>query len=272
MSARVLRSPSTALLLAAAVIAPIAVQAQSDGANGEVEYYEPPVVKDAAGDVLSRPEFRNLPRLDLGPGGKTKELTPKSQEPDDEVRQVQRPRATGPLAELIASLFGGAVSMAVVLVMVVILGGIVALIALGLRRWERTTTQAARQSDGGTDDEETTPALMPGDRPADAWLTAARAAASAGRFDEALACLLLGAMGHTERAGWIRPRRGLTYRDYLRALPESSAWSVALDRLIRAYAPVGFGRRAATSEAFEAAVIPYETALAAEPTARAVSD
>jgi len=136
---------------------------------------------------------------------------------------------------------------------------------LGLKRWERAEKGAAKPDGDAAADDEPEATFSPGDRPADAWLAAARAAAAAGRFDDALSLLLLGAMGHAERAGLIRPRRGLTYRDYLRAVPDSSAWHGTLDRLIRAYAPVGFGRREATADVFEAAVGPYEAALVAEP-------
>lgn len=253
-----------AILVAASMhCAPAPTQAQAD-----VDYSQPPVVKDAAGDVLARPEFRNLPRLDLGPEGQSADsLKAQDEEKEKAARQVRtRTNGSGPLAEFIASLFGGAISLAVVVVLVAILGGIVALIVVGLRRWERTERRGATAGDDAATDDEPDSLLTPGDRPADAWLAAAREAAAAGRFDEALALLLLGAMGHTERAGLIRPRRGLTYRDYLRAIPETSAWYSTLDRLIRAYAPVGFGRRLATADAFDAVVRPYEAALAAEPT------
>jgi len=230
--------------------------------GGEVEYYEKGVVTDAANGVLSRPEFRNLPRLDLGPNGKKSEPL-KSRE---ELRKEQEVVVRSPSgSSFLSSLFGGAVSMAVVLVLAAVIGMIVALIVLGLKRWEGAEKGAEKPEGDAAADDEPESLVSPGDRPADAWLAAARAAAAAGRFDEALSLLLLGAMGHAERAGLIRPRRGLTYRDYLRAVPTSSAWHGTLDRLIRAYAPVGFGRREATADTFEAAVGPYEAALVAEP-------
>lgn len=239
------------------------VEAYEEGSPPEVEFYEPEVVTDAARDVLSRPEFRNVPRLDLGPGGTESEpLKSKEELRKEQEVEVRRPSAG---SNLLSGLFGGAVSMAVVLVLVVVLGAIVALIALGLRAWERTEKAAAKgDGDAGADDDPD-PLLTPGEKPADAWLAAARAAAAAGRFDEALSLLLLGAMGHAERAGLIRPRRGLTYRDYLRAVPDTSAWHGTLDGLIRIYAPVGFGRRHATSAVFESALGPYERALMLEP-------
>ena len=53
--------------------------------------------------------------------------------------------------------------------------------------------------------------------PADERLAAARSAAAAGRYGEAVAILLNGLTDRVELAGLIRPRRGLTAREYLRA-------------------------------------------------------
>lgn len=251
------------LLLASLLLVPSLAFSQ-DGEDGTwSDYAIPDDVRSASKSVLERPEFRNVPRLDLGPGGKKAEPI-KSKEEERKAREVEAPRPAGG-SGLLADLFGGAVSMMVVLVLVVVLGAIVALVVLGLKRWERAEKGTEKPDGDAAADDEPEPLVTPGERPADAWLAAARSAAAAGRFDEALSLLLLGAMGQAERAGLIRPRRGLTYRDYLRAVPDSSAWHGTLDRLIRAYAPIGFGRREATAAAFDAAVGPYEAALAAEP-------
>lgn len=258
-------------VILALLLIPLSAVAQNgppagDPANvtdaSELEYYEPTVVKDAARDVLDSPEFRNLPRLDLGPEGKKAEPL-KSKEEEKKEQRVQVRSSGG--GGLLSDLFGGVVSLSVVLILAVVIGAIVALVVLGLRHWERTEKDGDKPNGDATSEDEPEPLVTPGERPADAWLAAARASASAGRFDEALCDLLLGAMSHAERAGLIRPRRGLTYRDYLRAVPESSAWHGTLDRLIRSYAPVGFGRRPGTAAAFEAVVTPYEAALFAEP-------
>ncbi|MBA3313782.1 MAG: hypothetical protein H0T47_10900 [Planctomycetaceae bacterium] len=246
-------------------IAQDAVYEEPGDEGSDTEYHEPPIVRDAASEVLSGPEFRNLPRLNLGPDGTQAEaLKPKKDEKPEEV-QVRTPSAG---SELLSGLFGGAISLMVVGVLAVVLGAIVALIVLGIKRWERSEKAEARSDADAATNDDAEPMISPGERPADAWLAAAREAAAAGRFDEALALLLLGAMSHAERAGLIRPRRGLTYRDYLRAVPRDSAWHPTLSGLVQAYAPIGFGRREATSAAFEASVGPYERALAMEPTPR----
>lgn len=264
----------TATLLA--VSRPVSLIAQDEateqpnGVSSDAEYYEPPTVREAASDVFDGPEFRNLPRLNLGPDGEKAETLKPKKEDEQQQRQAEV-RAPSAGSEIISGLFGGAISMVVIAVLAVVLGAIIALIVLGIKRWERAEKPETRADADAATDDDVEPMISPGEKPADAWLAAAREAAAAGRFDEALALLLLGAMSHAERAGLIRPRRGLTYRDYIRAVPRDSAWHPTLSGLVRTYAPVGFGRREATSAAFEAAVGPYEQALRIEPTPNALS-
>lgn len=251
-------------LFTAFVVADVRAQDVDGSDLGDAEFFEPPVVRDAASDVLSSPEFRSLPRLNLSEDGTAAEpLKPKKDEPETDEVRVNAPSAG---SEFLAGLFGGAVTLVVVVIVAAVLAVIVALIVMGIRRWEREERREALADSDAATDEEAESTVTPGEKPADAWLAAAREAAAAGRFDEALALLLLGAMSHAERAGLIRPRRGLTYRDYLRAVPRGSAWHPTLAGLVNAYAPVGFGRREATSAAFEAMIAPYERALAVEPT------
>jgi hypothetical protein len=255
-----------ASLLSIACLCVAAELSAQEADLGDAEFYEPPVVRDAASEVLSSPEFRTLPRLNLGTdAAAAKPLKPKKEEAASEEVRIKTPSAG---SQLLAELFGGAVTLVVVVVIAAVLAGIVALIVLGIRRWEREERRNIEPDADAATDEEVEPTITPGERPADEWLAAARNAAAVGRFDEALALLLLGAMSHAERAGLIRPRRGLTYRDYLRAVPRSSAWHPTLAGLVNAYAPIGFGRREATSAAFETAVAPYERALLAEPPPR----
>lgn len=239
-----------------------------DADLGDAEFYEPPVVRDAATEVLGSPEFRSLPRLNLGAeGGDAEPLKPKKDEAKPEEVRINTPSAG---SEFLSGLFGSAITLVVAVILTAVLAAIIGLIVLGIRRWEKEERQNVSPDGDAATDEEVESAVTPGERPADEWLAAARKAASAGRFDEALALLLLGAMSHAERTGLIRPRRGLTYRDYLRAVPANSPWHPTLAGLVRVYAPVGFGRREATSAAFEAAVAPYERALAIEPTPQAL--
>ena len=237
---------------------------QSEGDRGEMDYSDPVLVKQVADNVLDSPEFRGLPQLDLDGGAQARQS-----EPDKPLLRLESSSSDsgspigGGFADFLRSLFGSAASILIALLIVSVAGGIVAAIFYIARSW-KIHEPPGTGGDDATDDEPA-PLVAPGDKSPDAWLAAARGAAAAGRFEEAISLLLLGAMGHAERAGLIRPRRGLTLRDYLRVVPASSAWHPALDRLIRTYAPIGFGRRSADARLFHDVAASYETALAAEP-------
>lgn len=112
---------------------------------------------------------------------------------------------------------------------------------------------------------ETVPDRAPGELPADAYIELARRLASEGKFREAVAQLLLGAMSQIERAGWIHFRRGLTYRDYIRATRDHGTAHEALREIVRTYEPLGFGRRPATGEHFIKSLERYEEGFRAIP-------
>lgn len=105
--------------------------------------------------------------------------------------------------------------------------------------------------------------LPPGDLPADEYLRRAQEYAGNGLFREAIVQLIKGAMSNTERAGLIRFRRGYTHRDYLRALRARPITFQSFRSMVAIYEPIGFGRRAATSEHFEASREAYAAGFAA---------
>ncbi|MFO0917544.1 MAG: hypothetical protein U0872_04425 [Planctomycetaceae bacterium] len=102
----------------------------------------------------------------------------------------------------------------------------------------------------------------PGELPADAYLELARKFAQEHRYREAVAHLLLGGMSSIERADLIRHRRGLTLRDYLRALRSQPAQYAGFQSMIHLYEPVGFGRRIASYQTFQDALAGYEQVVA----------
>lgn len=69
-----------------------------------------------------------------------------------------------------------------------------------------------------------------------------------GKYREAIAFVLFAAMSWTEAEGYIRPRRGLTHRDYSRALRRQQEASQAYRQILKLYEPLGFGRREATKD------------------------
>lgn len=126
---------------------------------------------------------------------------------------------------------------------------------------ERTGDRAL-DNDADGDDEprvgEEEAFAAPGDRPADAYVARARQLAGAGRFREAIAQLLLGAMSFVEHRELLRFRRGLTFRNYAAALSGLQAAQRAFRAIVRTYEPIEYGRREATRAHFEAAVASYE--------------
>jgi hypothetical protein len=100
--------------------------------------------------------------------------------------------------------------------------------------------------------------LPPGDLPADEYLRRAAELAQQGKFREAIGQLILGAMSRAERAGLIRFRRGLTNRDYLRALRSQGPQHEAFRAIVGVYEPICFGRRTAEANHYLASLGEYQ--------------
>jgi hypothetical protein len=101
--------------------------------------------------------------------------------------------------------------------------------------------------------------IPPGDLPADEYLRRAAELAGKGLYREAIGQLILGAMSRTERSGLIRFRRGLTNRDYLRALRGRAMQHHAFRTIVSVYEPICFGRRDAQIEHYRTSLDGYET-------------
>ena len=65
-------------------------------------------------------------------------------------------------------------------------------------------------------------------------------------------------MSHVERAGWVRFRRGMTVRDYLRAIHRHRSAYQGLRAIVRIFEPLTFGRREPTQDHFEKSLQGYE--------------
>jgi hypothetical protein len=101
--------------------------------------------------------------------------------------------------------------------------------------------------------------IPPGDLPADEYLRRAADLAAKGLYREAIGQLILGAMSFTERGGLIRFRRGLTHRDYLRALRARAPQYQAFRTIVAVYEPICFGRRPAAISHYQTSLDGYET-------------
>jgi hypothetical protein len=91
----------------------------------------------------------------------------------------------------------------------------------------------------------------PGELAADVYVGNARELAAIAEYKQAIRQLLLGAMSWIERRGMIRYRRGLTNRDYVRAVRRHRDRSQSLSGIIEAFERVYFGRRQATASSYE---------------------
>lgn len=212
-----------------------------DNANGST--------KDAAGDGVRRPS---------------------RQRPGDEKRKQETAETDG-LDSLLGSagsaaseLIGFLAQLFFWLVIAVVCVLIVGLVVMGLLNWQRQPRLRAVLSEGGTI--EMADDRAPGDVAADVYLAEAVRLAGQGQFAEALARLVWGGMSSIERAGWIRYRRGLTMRDYLRSTRSHPREHSAFRSLLAGYEPVGFGRRPATSDGFELALKSYRQGFVSSST------
>jgi hypothetical protein len=206
-------------------------------------------------EILSQPEFRRL-RL-----RRTEAQT--RQEPPEMPAWLKRllewlVSVFKPIAEFFG-FFGGLGNLGIVLAAVLIgsvVAGIVYLILrCGLSDWVSRRlgkTKTAEPLPGGGAD------APPGDLPGDVYLRRAAEYAARGNFREAVGQLLLGAMSNTERSGRIRFRRGLTYRDYIRALRPYPRQCTAFQSLVKTFEPLRFGRRVATANHYTNSLQSYE--------------
>jgi hypothetical protein len=96
--------------------------------------------------------------------------------------------------------------------------------------------------------ETTTP---PGELPSDEYVARAVSLADSGNYKAAVRELLLGTMSWIERHGLIRYRRGLSNRDYLRAVTNRPGQRESLRPIVLHFEQVYFGRREATAGGFK---------------------
>lgn len=210
----------------------------------------PPAAPADAGPAPTTPRptrdrTRSRPRADSGSDG------PRFDLPDV---------GLGGFASVLGGLLQGLAYLGIALAVVLI----VYLVVQALASWERRKTSGSDVATGGVslfaDDR------SPGETPADEFIRQALELAGAGQFREAMAQLLLGGMSRIERDRLIRYRRGLTFRDYLRVLRSNPPAYGGFRAMVDQYEPVNFGRREATRQSFETALIGYRSGFPQEAT------
>ena len=112
-------------------------------------------------------------------------------------------------------------------------------------------------SESAANEGELEPETSPAEIPADVYVSRARELAGSGKYRDAVSQLLLGAMSNIERAGLIRFRNGLTYRDYTRAVRGKVQMHQSMQTMVKIYEPLGFGRRVPTESHFEESLSGY---------------
>lgn len=150
------------------------------------------------------------------------------------------------------------------IVVAVMLGLIAYLIIKAIKDREQSVPSDI-QSGSAFEIGELEPEHPPGELPSDVYVSRARELAGRGEFRAAVAQLMLGAMSHVERHGFIRYRKGLTQRDYLRAVRGRAPMSDSYKQMLRIYEPLGFGRRAATRDHFDKSLDNYTAGFHARP-------
>ncbi len=107
--------------------------------------------------------------------------------------------------------------------------------------------------------------VPPGEQSPDHYASRAAEFASAGNYRDATRELLLAGMSTLERRQWIRYRRGLTNRDYVRAARRHGDLLRSFSTIVRRFDELYFGRRAATERLYEECLLEYERGIAAAP-------
>ena len=105
------------------------------------------------------------------------------------------------------------------------------------------------------------PSTPPGEIPSDEYMHRAMELAREGDNRRALRQLVLGGMSWIERAGLIRFRKGLTNRDYVRAVYRREQQRKRFAGIILNFERVYFGRREASDEQFQKCLAEYQNAF-----------
>ncbi|MDB4614374.1 DUF4129 domain-containing protein [bacterium] len=104
----------------------------------------------------------------------------------------------------------------------------------------------------------------PGEYPADEYERRAVGLAKSGNYKSAIRELVLGSMSWIERAGLIRYRKGLTNRDYIRAVWRKKVERASLEHIVLDFERAYFGRRVPDATSFELCLENYQRAFARE--------
>jgi len=126
------------------------------------------------------------------------------------------------------------------------------------------STEVDRPFADDGDDEAINPSRPAGEVPANEYARRAQTAAESGDYRTAIRELVLGSMSWTERVGLIRHRRGLTNRDYIRAIWRHVERRESLLQIVAAFERIFYGHRAADRLTFEACLSEFQKSFLSE--------
>jgi hypothetical protein len=253
-----------ALLLMAGLGFSLPAEANPEAQNPEEEGYVYPLrdeqeIRQTLGRILANPEYRRLaPRekseSEEAEGGWIERLlewleqwllpeSPSKEAPDS----WQLP---APLSLIIRWFF--------YLLVAGVVAAIVALIFKAVARGAPSADESKGKPEPLTTELSSRP---PGELPSEEYLNRALALAEGADYNAAVRQLLLGTMSWIERRGLIRYRRGLSNRDYLRAIAEKTRLREPFERIVLLFEQAYFGRRIATPEGFQECLREYRKAF-----------
>lgn len=171
---------------------------------------------------------------------------------------------------------GGGVSgfgdgLAKIFLWTVLIGLVIAVIWL-IASFIRVRNPHARVSSDGLFDDDVglgDLAVPPGERAVSTYEGRAIQMAREGNYGLAIRELLVGSMSWIERAGMIRFRKGLTNRDYARAVWRQQERRAAFTTTAITFERVFFGRREPTAEMFDECLTSFQGAFREEETTTA---
>lgn len=242
------------LIIALPLLGTSSLWAQDE--SNDIDLFSPDraMIEQDTKQILNRPEFRHLTRerqINSDSPFDLKDLI-KDNEPAE---QTQAPR-------FLTQIAGSIILILSYIAIVCACGLIIYLLYLAIKgfQFKEKTTETTDSSllQGEVSLEQL---VSPAEKEASLYLERAKKLAQSGDYHNAIIQLIYGSMSFIERAGWIRFRKGLTYRDYIRAARPHGAPGDSFRQIIRTYEPLGFGRREATREHFENTLSFYESAF-----------
>jgi hypothetical protein len=212
-------------------------------------------VKRAVADVLSNPEFRHLQK----------------DESDEPVEDFELPEWFKSILEWLFKSrdVSPAVDADFDLGDVFFYGslGVLSVILIVFMYWTLNIgegTSVASPFGDEADEEAINPSKPAGEIPTNEYARRAQEAAESGDYRAALRELVLGSMSWTERVGLIRHRRGLTNRDYVRAIWRQVERRESLLQIVAAFERVFYGHRLADRVTFEACYSEFQKSFLSE--------